>query len=113
MCCIVFQIESTREVTVKCITGINVTKINTTFEIVNNEQIMIQNMRDIGAVSGGPTCVFNNIHIPCLVQYLPHGGRTPTFLKNDLCKMDLLHLFPQEAGKNHIFCWMATILVLT
>jgi hypothetical protein len=60
---------------------------------------MIHGERETGAVSGGPTCTFNNVTVPCFVQYSPHGGITPKIFTNCLRRMDQLHLFPRCNGK--------------
>jgi hypothetical protein len=37
--------------------------------------------------------------VPCLIQYSPHGGITPTILTNCLRRMDELNLFPRVDNK--------------
>jgi hypothetical protein len=111
MCCILFQSDSSRGIPVNWIAGIDVTKIDSSIDPDDNKQTIIKNVIEAGAVSGGPTCQFNNIVVPCFIQYSPHGGITPTILTNCLRKMDLLNLFLQME-RNRFFFLTVTIHAL-
>jgi hypothetical protein len=99
MCCIVMTSDSKKGVPSTWYTGIDITKINSNFVLPEDEEEMMVNLRQAGMVSGGPSCLFKNINVPCLVQFSPHGGLTPEILTNCLRKMDLLGLFPRDDGK--------------
>jgi hypothetical protein len=57
MCCIIFTSESSKEIPVNWITGIDLTKIDATFEVDQDKEETIKMVRLTGAVSGGPTCL--------------------------------------------------------
>jgi hypothetical protein len=99
MCCIIFSSESTKGIPINWVTGIDLTKIDADFEIREDEEGLMDNVRNSGAVCGGPSCFFKNKHVPCFIQYSGHGGITPTILTNCLRKMDFLELFPRVDGK--------------
>jgi hypothetical protein len=104
MYCIIFSSESKRGIPSNWVTGIDITKIDSSFvgttEERANEEVLIERIQQIGSVAGGgPRCTFKGIEVPCLVQYSGHGGITPHILTSCLRKMDELNLFPRVDGK--------------
>jgi hypothetical protein len=99
MCVIIFSSESTKGIPGNWITGFDITKIDSEFNIPEDEEDLVQNVREAEVVSGGPSCTFRNKNVPCYVSYSPHGGITPTILTNCLETMDKLDLFPRTNGK--------------
>jgi hypothetical protein len=67
MCCIIMQSEITKGIPVNWITGNDITKIDATFQINEDNEEMIKNVRECSVVSGGPTCIFRNTNVPCFV----------------------------------------------
>jgi hypothetical protein len=82
------------------VTGIDITKIDSTFSLRENQEEAMGKLGETGSVAGGgPRCIFRGKNVPCLVQYSAHGGVTPTILTNCLRKIDSLDLFPRVDGK--------------
>jgi hypothetical protein len=101
MCCVIFCSDSTKGIPSSWVTGIDITKIDSTFTVPDdiNDAIGILGETGAGVAGGGPRCMFRNKSVPCLIQYSPHGGVTPAILTNCLKQMDQLNLFPRENGK--------------
>jgi hypothetical protein len=102
MCCVIFTSKSKSGIPMNWHTGINITKVDSLFVMPESEGEMINTLTQTGAVSDGPTCKFNEIEVPCLIQYSAHGGVTPTILRNCFHQMDLLNLFPRVNGMKPI-----------
>jgi hypothetical protein len=100
MCCIIMSSDSNKGIRNSWVTGIDITKIDSNFELTNDNNQMIESLKgENGVAGGGPRCFFRNTEVTCFVQYSPHGGITPTILTNCLRQMDALNLFPREFGK--------------
>jgi hypothetical protein len=100
MCCIIFSSESTKGIPNSWVTGIDKTKIDASFAIPEDEEELIEKVKESGSFAGGgPICKFRGVDVPCFVQYSPHGGITPLILTGCLRRMDELKLFPRVDGK--------------
>jgi hypothetical protein len=106
MCVIIFSSESTKGIPGKWITRFDTTKINSAFNIPEDKEDLVQNVRESEeVVLGGTTYTFQNKILPCFVSYSPNGGITPTILSNCLETMDQLDFFPRTNGNNQ-FCYI-------
>jgi hypothetical protein len=97
MCVIIFCSESTKGIPGNWLTGIDITKIDSTLNLNDDRETLVNNLKLIA--NGGPTCKFRGVDVPCLVQHSPHGGITPLILTNCLRQLDELNLFPRTITK--------------
>jgi hypothetical protein len=69
MCCIIFTSDSKRGIPSNWVTGIDITKIDATFSLPEDNNDAMEKLGEIGSVAGGgPRCVFRNKNVPCLIQ---------------------------------------------
>jgi hypothetical protein len=67
MCCIIFTSKIIKGIPINWVTGMDLTKIDAEFKINGNEEQLMDDVRNSGAVCGGPTCVFQNKDKPCSI----------------------------------------------
>lgn len=79
-------------------TGVDVAKLGGTFATQTDEEFLRNQTAD-GCLSGGPTCHYRGVDVPCFVCCSPHGGITSELLVEMLKVMDGLNLFPRVNGK--------------
>jgi hypothetical protein len=91
--------ESKQGIPSNWLTGLDIMKVNNKFEISENNDELVANIRQNNVAIGGPKCLYRGIYVPCFVQYSPHGGITPEILNNCLQRMDELELFPKTENK--------------
>ena len=75
---------------------------------VTDEHYFKQNCGKSKKYPGGPTCVFQGVEVPCLVQWSPKGSITSQILVDILATLDHLRVFNFFPEGSHSSCLMVT-----
>ena len=89
LCVVIFQSENQESIPFHWATGIDVSKLYTTFHNEKDGVRFLNSSQGKGNVLPfGPECIFRGKRVPCLIQWSKHGGVTATILTNCLRHMD-------------------------
>ena len=100
LCVVIFQSENKDGIPKAWVTGLDIMKIKQDMGDLDDDQFMQTISTEGSPAGGGPVCIFRGKHVPCLLQYSPHGGITGPILTNCLKYMDELQIFDRSGNIN-------------